>query len=97
MVKGMERSPAASRVASRRAGSLSGAPRWAASPSASDSIIIPWLADTGRRAASSSPDSAPALAWGSSPVSSTTNRHMAARYSTVVPYPFAASQSRATG
>ena len=46
VVKGMASSPAASRVARRRAGSLSGAPRWAARPSASDSSIIPWLAET---------------------------------------------------
>ena len=50
MVKGMASSPAASRVASRRAGALSGAPRCAASPSASDSSIIPWLAETARQA-----------------------------------------------
>ncbi len=40
---------------------------------------IPWLGATGRRAASSSSNNAPALAWGSSPVSSSTRRHMAAR------------------
>ena len=54
VVKGMASSPAASSVASRRAGSLSGAPRCASRSSASDSSIIPWLADTGRSVASSS-------------------------------------------
>ncbi len=54
VVNGMASSPAASRVASRRAGSLSGDPRWAARPSAIDSSIIPWLADTERNVASSS-------------------------------------------
>ena len=79
VVKGMASSPAASSVASRRAGSLSGAPRCAASPSASDSTIIPWLAETSRRRASSSGKSAPALAWGRRPVSSRTRPHISAR------------------
>ncbi len=79
MVKGIASRPAASSVASRRSGALSGAPRWAASAGLSDSSIIPWLADTPRSSASSGSDSAPALACGSSPVSSTTRRHIAAR------------------
>ena len=53
VVKGIASSPAASSVARRRAGALSGAPRCAARPSASDSSIIPWLAVTGRSVASS--------------------------------------------
>ena len=97
VVNGMASSPAASSVASRRAGSLSGAPRCAASPSASDSSIIPWLAVTSRSRASSSGKSAPALAWGSSPVSSTTRRHTWARYSTVDECPCASSHWRAAG
>ena len=79
MVKGMPSRPAGSRVASRRAGVLSGAPRWAARSSRRVSIIIPWLALTVRSWASSSGKRAPALAWGSSPVSSSTRRHIAAR------------------
>ena len=78
VVKGMASSPADSRVANRRDGVLSGARRWAAT-SARVSIIIPWLAVTGRSRASSSADSAPALAWGSSPVSSSTAAQAAAR------------------
>ena len=53
VVKGMASSPAASRVASRRAGTLSGAERWASRSGLVDSIIIPWLADTARRVARS--------------------------------------------
>ena len=48
------------------------------------SSIIPWLALTGRSAASSASLSAPALAWGSRPVSSRTSAAMAPRYSSVV-------------
>ena len=69
VVNGMPRRPAASRVARRRSGSLSGAPWWAARSARSVSTIIPWLGATGRRAASSSSNRAPALAWGSRPVS----------------------------
>ena len=47
----------------------------------SDSSIMPWLADTARRRASSSAPRAPALAWGRRPVSST---HGAARGHQVV-------------
>ncbi len=79
VVNGIWSSPAASSVARRRAGSLSGAPRWQARSPRIDSIIIPWLTDTGRSRASSSSVSAPALACGSRPVSSTTIWHMAAR------------------
>ena len=46
-MKGMRSSPAASSVASRRSGVLSGAPRWQSRSSRSDSIIIPWLGATG--------------------------------------------------
>ena len=53
VVKGMPSSPAASRVASRRSGVLSGAPRWQSRPALSVSIIIPWEADTVRSRASS--------------------------------------------
>ena len=42
MVNGIASSPAASSVASRRSGVLSGAPRWAARSGRSDSTIIPW-------------------------------------------------------
>ncbi len=83
VVKGIWSSPAASRVASRRAGSL--VSQWKCGPprssrrSESDSSIMPWLAVTGRSLASSSDDSAPALACGSSPVSATTSRHASAR------------------
>ena len=83
MVNGMASSPAASSVPSRLAGTLSGAPRWAGRSPLSDSIIIPCEGDTVRSRARSSCDSAPALACGSRPVSSSTSRHMAARYSTV--------------
>ena len=48
MVNGMASSPAASSVASRRAGVLSGALRWQSRSPLSVSSIIPWLADTGR-------------------------------------------------
>ena len=41
VVKGMASSPAASRVASRRSGVLSGAPRWQSRSGLSDSSIIP--------------------------------------------------------
>ena len=85
VVKGMASSPAASKVASRRAAVLSGEPLCASRSSRPDSSIMPWLAVTGRRAANSSGKRAPALAWGSRPVSSTTRRHIAARYSTVEP------------
>ena len=46
VVKGTWASPAASSVARRRSGSLSGAERWAARSGLRDSIIIPWLALT---------------------------------------------------
>ena len=97
VVNGMASSPAASRVASRRSGALSGAPRWQSSSATRDSSIIPWEGDTVRSDLSSSNDSAPALAWGSSPVSSRTSRAMAARYSMVEPWPWRSSQSAATG
>ena len=67
------------RVASRRSGVLSGAPRWQARSGSRDSIIIPWLADTARSRASSSGPRAPALAWGSRPVSSRTSAQAATR------------------
>ena len=58
VVKGMASSPAASRVASRRAGSLVWQRAWGPpgswSRSESDSSIMPWPAQTRRRAASSS-------------------------------------------
>ncbi len=79
VVNGMASSPADSRVATRRSGVLSGEPRWASRSALSDSIIIPCEGDTWRRAASSSVNNAPALAWGSSPTSSTTSRAMATR------------------
>ena len=41
VVKGMDRRPAASSVATRRSGVLSGDPRWAARSARSDSSIIP--------------------------------------------------------
>ena len=72
-MNGMPSSPAASRVASRRSGVLSGAPRWQARSGLSDSSIIPCDAATGRSRASSADDRAPALAWGRSPVSASTN------------------------
>ncbi len=97
VVNGIASSPAASSVARRREGSLSGAPRCAARPSASDSSIMPWLAVTGRSAASSSAYNAPVLACGSSPVSVTTSLHISARYSTVEAYPCRASHDAATG
>ena len=64
VVKGMASSPAKSRVARRRAGTLSGAPRWASRSSASDSSIMPWLAATGRSVASSPASSAPGVGVG---------------------------------
>ena len=60
-------SPAASRVASRRSGVLSGEPRWAARSSRSVSIIMPWLAVTVRSAASSSGNRAPGVGVGQQP------------------------------
>ena len=69
VVNGMPASPAVSRVASRRAGVLSGADRWAVRSGLTDSIIMPWLAVTARSRSRSSPSRAPALAWGRSPVS----------------------------
>ena len=72
VVKGIASSPAASRVASRRSGVLSGAPRWAARSGRSDSIIIPWDGATVRRRASSSRATAPAFMCGSRPVSAST-------------------------
>ena len=47
MVNGMASSPAASSVARRRSGVLSGAWRWQSRSPLSDSSIIPWLAETG--------------------------------------------------
>ena len=79
MVKAMPSSPAASSVASRRAGSLSGAPRCAARSSRSDSSIIPCEGATVLSAASSRFEIAPALACGNSPVSLTTSSHIARR------------------
>ena len=80
VVNGMASSPAASSVARRRSGVLSGEPRWQSRSALSDSIIIPWLGrDRPQRARARRRCSAPALAWGSSPVSSSTSRHMAAR------------------
>ena len=78
VVNGMASSPAASRVASRRSGVLSGDPRWQ-SRSASVSSIIPCEGAALRSRASSSGYSAPALAWGSSPVFSATSRAAWAR------------------
>ena len=79
MVKGIASSPAHSSVASRRSGVLSGAPRWAARSGRSDSTIIPWDGATARSRASSSREIAPAFAWGSSPVSSSTRPATATR------------------
>ena len=56
--------PAASSVARRRSGVLSGEPRWQSRSSRSDSIIIPWLALTARSFASSSGNSAPGVGVG---------------------------------
>ncbi len=79
VVKAISNAPAASKVANRRTGVLSGAPRWHSRSPRSDSIIIPCDAETARSAARSPEDRAPALAWGSNPVSSRTRRHMATR------------------
>ena len=79
VVKAMASSPAASSVASRRAGVLSGEPRWQSRSSLSDSTIIPWLTETRRSWASSSACSAPAFECGSSPVSASTSSQQAAR------------------
>ena len=83
VVNGMASSPAASRVARRRAGSLVAQRAWGPPGSwrrsDSDSSIIPWLALTPRRVASSPGCRAPALAWGSSPVSVRTSRQASAR------------------
>ena len=97
VVNGIASSPAQRSVASRRSGSLSGAPRCAARSGFSDSIIIPCDGDTRRSVARSSRPSAPAFACGSSPVSSSTACAACARYSTVEPNPCAVSHSRATG
>ena len=76
VVNGIRASPAASRVARRRSGVLSGARWWGppGSPSraARVSSIIPWDGETARRRSSSARERAPALAWGSSPVSART-------------------------
>ena len=61
VVNGIASSPAASSVASRRAGCLSGAPRWHGRSARSDSSIIPCEALTVRSSASSSRDSAPGV------------------------------------
>ena len=79
MVNGMPSSPAHSRVASRRSGVLSGAPRCAARSGRSDSIIIPCDGATVRSLARSSRETAPAFAWGSRPVSSSTRPATATR------------------
>ena len=79
VVKGMASSPAASRVASRRSGVLSGAPRWQARSGSSDSSIIPWLADTARRRARSSGRGRRRWRGGAGPVSSRTRAHTATR------------------
>ena len=97
VVNGMESCPAASRVASRRAGCLSGAPRWQSRSSTRLSTIIPWDGETRRRAASSSKKRAPALACGSSPVSARTRSAIASRYSSVDPCPWRDSHSAAAG
>ena len=83
VVNGIWSSPAASMVASRRSGVLSGALRWHSRSPRKVSIIIPWLGLTGRSWSSSSAERAPALACGSSPVSSNTSFAIAATYSTV--------------
>ena len=83
VVNGICNSPAKLSVAKRRSGSLSGAPRWQAKSWRNVSTIIPWLGEKGRKLASSSLLNAPALAWGSNPVSSSTNLHIATRYSVV--------------
>ncbi len=83
MVNGTAARPAASNVARRRSGVLSGAPACGppGSPrrAASVSIIIPCDGDTARSRSSSAWVSAPALAWGSSPVSVSTAAEAAIR------------------
>ena len=54
VVNGIASWPAASRVASRRSGALSGAPRWQSRFGARDSSIIPCDGDTARSSDNSS-------------------------------------------
>ena len=78
VVNGIASSPAASSVASRRSGVLSGEPRCAVEVGVERLDHHPLRRarpPAARRARRR--DSAPALAWGSRPVSSSTSRHMA--------------------
>jgi len=72
-MKVIANSPAATSVAIRRCGVLSGEPRWQSRSPSSDSSIIPCDGATRRNKASSSGNNAPALAWGNRPVSSRTS------------------------
>ena len=80
VVNGMRSSPASRSVSSRTAGRLSGEPKCGPprSDSRSDAVssMIPCEAVTSRSAASSSRVITPGFACGSSPVSSSTSRHM---------------------
>ncbi|KAF6262095.1 hypothetical protein COO60DRAFT_1498291 [Scenedesmus sp. NREL 46B-D3] len=75
-VKGTRALPAASMVASRAAGCLSGQPQWgppgAASAGETPSSIRPWLADTAFNRSMSCCPITPALTCGISPVSAST-------------------------
>ena len=79
VVNGIFNAPAVDKVWRRRCGSLSGHPLWQRRSSFKLSSIMPWLGLTSLSAASSSSNNAPALACGSSPVSSRTKRHMATK------------------
>ena len=79
VVKGICSSPANSRVSKRRCGTLSGAPRWHSRSSRRVSTIMPCEGETRRNIANSSLYNAPALAWGSRPVSVSTNLAMSCR------------------
>ena len=98
-MNGTPAAPAASSVASRAAGSLSGEPKCGPPRSASRSEVVssmsPIEAETGRSARTSASVSTPGFRCGSSPVSSSTARAARSTYSSVVAQPSAASSSRA--
>ncbi len=98
-MNGTRSAPAASMVASRAAGSLSGEPKCGPPrrDSRSDvvSSIVPIESEYGRSARTSSRVSTPGFRCGSRPVSSSTASAARARYSSVVAQPSEASSSRA--
>ena len=98
-MNGTPAAPAASSVANRAAGNLSGEPKCGpprpARRSETDSNINPIDADTGRNARTSASVNTPGFRCGNKPVSSNTARAARSRYSSVVSQPSAANSSRA--